>query len=195
MTVKITLNSLILIGEEGESRSVFLLTSCASIVIMNLSEEKKGNFFMFHYRTATNDDIAQLMQIRIEMLRAVNHLPPDYIFSEELLANSRDYFLNGQHTTILAFDQKAVIGRATLCYIEMMPTFSHPTGKRAHLMNVYTNSKYRRQGIARHMLTTLIHEAKCRGVTEISLDATDSGRPLYQKLGFQDSGECMVLVL
>lgn len=36
----------------------------------------------------------------------------------------------------------------TLCYVDMMPTFSHPTGKRAHLMNVYTNRLYRRQGVA-----------------------------------------------
>lgn len=45
------------------------------------------------------------------------------------------------------------------------------------------------------MLTMLIDEAKHRGVTEISLNATDSGRPLYQKMGFQNSGECMLLTL
>ena len=41
----------------------------------------------------------------------------------------------------------------------------------------------------------MIVEAKERGVTEISLDATPSGRPLYQKFGFTDSEECMVLNL
>ena len=45
------------------------------------------------------------------------------------------------------------------------------------------------------MVEMLIEEARRRGVTEISLDATTSGRPLYRKLGFQDSEECMVLVL
>ena len=33
-----------------------------------------------------------------------------------------------------------------------------------------------------------------RGATEISLDATESGRALYIKCGFKDSDECMVLV-
>ena len=45
------------------------------------------------------------------------------------------------------------------------------------------------------MVTLLIDEARNRGVTEISLDATAEGRPLYYDLGFTDSDECMVLVL
>ena len=43
------------------------------------------------------------------------------------------------------------------------------------------------------MVSILIEEAWSRGVTEISLDATEAGRPLYRKLGFHDSGEYMVL--
>ena len=38
-----------------------------------------------------------------------------------------------------------------------------------------------------------IDEAKEKGVTEISLDATDLGRPLYEALGFCASNECMVM--
>ena len=152
---------------------------------------------MIQYKIATSEDIAELMAIRLEMLREVNDLPPDYVFSEDFCSYSRDYFLNGQHTTILAVDEEDgnTIGCASMCYIELMPTFSHPTGKRAHLMNVYTSPDYRGQGIARRMVEMLIEEARRRGVTEISLDATASGRPLYRKLGFQDSEECMVLVL
>ena len=74
-----------------------------------------------------------------------------------------------------------------------MPTFDHPTGKRAHLMNVYTMKEWQRQGIARRMVSMLIDEARKRGVTEISLDATEEGRPLYERLGFTPSTEGMVL--
>ena len=62
-------------------------------------------------------------------------------------------------------------------------------------MNVYTKKAYRRQGIAARMAELLIQEARDRGVTEISLDATLSGRPLYEKLGFAPSAECMVLCI
>lgn len=76
-----------------------------------------------------------------------------------------------------------------------MPTFDHPTGKRAHIMDVYTREGYRRQGIAARMLELLLDEAQKRRVTEISLDATSEGRPLYERCGFVPAAEGMVLNL
>ena len=138
-------------------------------------------------------DMKHIMSSRLEMLRHVNQLPSDYEFSEEFMKQTRKYFEHAEQTTVLAMDG-TVIGCATMCYIEVMPTFSHPTGKRAHLMNVYTNEAYRRQGIGLHMVDMLMEIAKEKGVTEVSLDATDQGRPLYQKYGFVESDECMVFV-
>ena len=148
---------------------------------------------MIEYRIATNEDIELMMNSRLEMLKVVNNLPADYIYSDTIVSESRDYFLNGNQTTVLAIDNEIVVGCASISYMWIMPTFSHPTGKRAHLMNVYTKSTYRRQGIARRMCEMLIKDAWEKGVTEISLDATTSGRPLYKSLGFTDSDECMVL--
>lgn len=148
---------------------------------------------MVEIRIATNDDIELLMSSRLEMLKVVNNLPADYEYAEEIVRESRDYFLNGDHITVLAVDGGEVIGCASMSFMWIMPTFSHPTGKRAHLMNVYTRSEYRRQGIARKMVQMLIDETWKRGATEISLDATTMGRPLYESLGFTNSTEGMVL--
>lgn len=147
------------------------------------------------YRMATKEDIDMLMSIRLEMLRKVNELSDNYVFSDELIANSKRYFLEGNQTTNIALKNGKVVACASMSYIEMMPTFSHSTGNRAHLMNVYTNANYRRQGVARKLVQMLIDEAKEKGVTEISLDATDLGRPLYETLGFCASDECMVMNL
>lgn len=148
---------------------------------------------MVEYKIATNDDIELLMSSRLEMLKVVNDLPADYEYSDEIINESRDYFLNGDQVTVLALDGDVVAGCASMSFMRIMPTFSHPTGKRAHLMNVYTRSEYRRQGIARKMVNMLIDETWKRGATEISLDATKMGRPLYESLGFTNSTECMVL--
>lgn len=51
-------------------------------------------------------------------------------------------------------------------------------------MNMYTNPEYRRKGIAYKTLDMLIKDTKRKGISAISLEATDMGRPLYQKYGF-----------
>ena len=148
---------------------------------------------MINIKIATKGDIEDMMSSRLEMLKVVNNLPEDYKYTDEMIKKSRDYFLNGNHLSVLAYDEGEVIGCASMSFIRIMPTFDHPTGKRAHLMNVYTRSEYRRQGIARKMVGLLIDESWKAGATEISLDATESGRPLYESMGFVDSTECMVL--
>lgn len=67
--------------------------------------------------------------------------------------------------------------------------------KRAHLMNVYVKKEFRRKGLAKKMLELLIEEAKSRKVTEISLDATEKGRPLYESLGFSSNDSAMAMKL
>lgn len=142
---------------------------------------------------STKADLEKLISIRLEMLRIVNDLNENYEFSSDFKKEVSDYFINGNQDTVIAIDEEnenKIIGCATLSYIYIMPTFSHPSGKRGHLMNVYTNENYRRQGIAQKMINMLLEEAKKRKLTEISLDATEMGKPLYEKIGFikNDSG-------
>lgn len=150
---------------------------------------------MVEMRFATVNDMDALMSIRLEMLRVVNSLPDDYVFSETLVKSSEEYFACGNDATVLAFDDGRPVACASLSFMDIMPTYGHPTGKRAHLMNVYTNPAYRRQGLAREMVQMLIDLAESRGVTEISLDATESGRPLYESLGFGTNHEAMNIIL
>lgn len=153
-----------------------------------------GEEDLITYRIAGKNDIELLMSSRLEMLKVVNNLDDDYRYTDEMLCESKVYFETGDQTTVLAMDENIVIGCASICYIRIMPTFSHPTGKRAHLMNVYTSEDYRRKGIARRMVSMLIEDAWNRGTTEISLDTTETGRLFYESFGFIDSDECMVLV-
>ena len=62
-------------------------------------------------------------------------------------------------------------------------------------MNMYTHPEYRRKGIALHTLDLLVSEARQRGITSISLEATDTGKPLYEKYGFVAADHEMELPL
>lgn len=44
------------------------------------------------YRIANKENIDLLMSIRLEMLRKVNALSDNYVFSDEFIANSMRYF-------------------------------------------------------------------------------------------------------
>ena len=142
-----------------------------------------------------SSDIEILMDIRLEMLRVVNGLEENTSFDKVLVESSREYFLNGDQTTVFAMEGDKIAGCATLSYMNLMPTFDHPTGKRAHLMNVYTRKEFRRRGVGSLMVKFLIEEAKSRGVTEISLDATEMGHPLYKSLGFNENDAGMNIIL
>ena len=149
---------------------------------------------MITYEKAAPKHIGDFIKLRVELLCGIYN-KPESAFEGEFTRLSEEFFKSGDQTTVLAFDGEKAVGCATICYITLMPTVDHPTGKRAHIMNVYTNADYRRQGIARQMVTMLIDEARARGVTYVSLDATEKGSPLYTSLGFAPNDENMGLNL
>lgn len=149
---------------------------------------------MIEYKKVTAELLETALKLRREMLGII-YGKDESEFEGEFTRLSEEFFKNGDQTTVLAYDGDKPVGCATICYITLMPTNDHPAGKRAHIMNVYTNASYRRQGIAQKMVTTLLDEAKARGVTYISLDATESGRPLYKTLGFKENEENMGISL
>ena len=144
---------------------------------------------MVQIRKATDADIDALIKSRCRTMREVCSIGENYEFSAEFMESTREYFLRGDGTTVIATDDSAEPPKIVA---NLMPTFSHPGGKRAHLMNVHIEKEFRRKGIARRMIELLVDEAKERGVTEISLDATDDGRKLYEAMGWHKNSEAMV---
>jgi GNAT superfamily N-acetyltransferase len=64
-----------------------------------------------------------------------------------------------------------------------------PTGKRALVLNVYTEPEFRRQGIARQLMLAVIAWCRDEGLRTLSLHASDFGRALYEELGFRPTNE------
>lgn len=150
----------------------------------------------FIYKKASLEDLEILTETRICVLRAANKLTDD-VDMTEVKKQSYAYYkkaLNDDtHVAYLVFDGDAFIGAGGVSFFQVMPTFHNPTGWKAYIMNMYTDPDYRRQGIAYKMLDLLVAEAKERGIASISLEATDAGRPLYEKYGFVEMHEEMEL--
>ena len=64
-----------------------------------------------------------------------------------------------------------------------------PTGKRALVLNVYTEAEFRRRGIARRLMVAVIAWCRDEGLRSLSLHASDFGRALYEELGFRQTNE------
>lgn len=157
---------------------------CDVYIKQNLPERHAMGF---EYRKASIKDLDLLVKTRIEVLRAANKLSMDTDMSGVEAESYKYYesaFENGSHTAYLVFDNDKVIGAGDISYYTVMPTYHNPSGKKAYVMNMYTNPDYRRKGIAMKTLDLLVSDARNRGVNCISLEATDMGRPLYEKYGF-----------
>lgn len=141
----------------------------------------------YEYKKATIADIDELVRTRIIVLRAANKLSNDVDMSL-VEKESYEYYKSaleiGEHIAYLVYDNETFIGAGGVSFYQVMPTYHNPTGKKAYIMNMYTAPEYRRQGIAFHTLDLLINDAKKQGVLQIALEATDMGRPLYERYGF-----------
>lgn len=139
------------------------------------------------YKKATIEDIDILTKTRIEVLKAANKLSED-VDMTEVEKQSYEYYSKAlkedAHTAYLVFDDTKFVGAGGVSYYRVMPTYHNPSGNKAYIMNMYTNPDYRRNGIALKTLDQLVKDAESRGITAISLEATDMGRPLYEKYGF-----------
>ena len=104
---------------------------------------------------------------------------------------SYEYYKNaletGEHIAYLVYDNETFIGAGGV-------SFHNPTGKKAYIMNMYTAPAYRRQGIAFHTLDLLVKVIRKQGVSQITLEATEMGRPLYEKYGFVKMEDEMELI-
>lgn len=115
----------------------------------------------------------------------------------EVKKQSYDYYkkslCDGTHIAYLIYDGSCFAGTGGISFFQVMPTYHNPSGKKAYIMNMYTRAEYRRRGIAYQTLNRLIRDARSRGITAISLEATDMGRPLYEKYGFVEKNAEMEL--
>ena len=137
----------------------------------------------YKYKKAIIADIDELVKTRIIVLRAANKLSNDVDMSlveKESYEYYKSALETGEHVAYLVYDNETFIGAGGVSFYQVMPTYHNPTGKKAYIMNMYTASAYRRQGIAFHTLDLLVKDIRKQGVSQITLEATEMGRPLYE---------------
>jgi GNAT superfamily N-acetyltransferase len=143
-------------------------------------------------RPATADDLGTIMHHRIAMFRDMGY--PDAVLAiieqvsrpvlSDALARSAYYGVFAES------DGTGIVGGGGVLVVPWPGTQPH----RAWIQNVYVVPEFRRRGIAREIMHTLIEWCRVQAFQSVNLHASTDGRPLYEELGFQATNE-MRLVL
>ena len=137
------------------------------------------------YRKGTAREVDLLVSTRMEAMAAMHGVEMTAELAEEIWAYYVRSLADGSHVAYLVYEGDAFAGCGGITFYQDMPTRANPTGRVANIMNIYTVPAYRRQGIALRMVDLLVQEARKRDVKVVTLDATDAGRPVYEKYGFR----------
>jgi GNAT superfamily N-acetyltransferase len=142
-------------------------------------------------REGTIADIPEIVRQRRRMCEDMNYTDAKALST--MAALTADYLIKaipeGSFHSWLACDNGRVIAGGAIV-ITPWPAHAYDLEcRRATILNVYTAPEYRRRGIARQIMETMIAWCKQESFARVSLHASEQGRHLYESLGFVDSNE------
>ncbi len=147
-------------------------------------------------RRATVDDVELLVRLRYEMqteLEGDRHLGG--VRPEDILDNVRTYFqreLKGGHFAgFFVENDGEVVATGCAVVYDVPPSPSNPSGAEGYIMNMYTVPAWRHHGLARRLLDKLIEHSRAEGAGRVWLRASDQGKAVYRKYGFEAPGHYM----
>ena len=142
------------------------------------------------YRKLSEKELDVFIEMRINQLREEG-AKEDIDLKPALLDYYKRHMKDGTFVSWLALDGNNIIGTSGLSFVEKPPYFGCPSGKIGLLSSMFTNPNYRRNGIAKELLSRIVNEAKQYGCGTIQITASDMGVKLYTDFGFEHNGNFM----
>ncbi len=141
-----------------------------------------------NFKTASSEDLEMLVQVRFDFFASEEKwtVPPKQRSTIEY--SLRHYYaehINNDFFAVFVQEGGVVASVAFLSITEKPASSAFPTGKAGTLLNVFTYPQYRKKGYATKAISMLIQKAKEENLSYVELSTTESGRPLYEKLGFE----------
>lgn len=87
-----------------------------------------------------------------------------------------------------------VVAGAGMHFLDWAPGNRDLGTTRAYILNVYTEPEHRGRGLATILTRAAIDETRRRGIRAVTLHASDEGRRIYERLGFEDTNEMRLLL-
>ncbi len=146
----------------------------------------------FQIREATIADFLQLIHHRRAMFEDMGHRDTPAL--DRVDEASKNYFTqalrDGTYKAWLAEDADSAILAGGGIVLASWPGFPGETlAQRAWILNMYTEPRARRLGIAKRLLQIMLDWCRAHGLHTVSLHASPAGRSLYDSLGFRPTNE------
>ena len=145
---------------------------------------------MIEYRKLGKNDLDEFIRIRIGQLREEG-ATEDIDLKPALLDYYNSHMADGTFVSYIAVDGDKIVGTSGMSFVEKPPYFGCPSGKLGLLSSMYTDNNYRRQGIAKKLLSMVVDEARSYGCGVVQITASDMGVLLYSDFGFVKNGNFM----
>ena len=146
------------------------------------------------YRRLTAEDLDTFIEMRIRQLREEG-AKEDIDLSPALKDYYQRHMTDGTFLSWLAVDGERIVGTSGMSIVEKPPYFGCPSGEIGLLSSMFTEKAYRRQGIARELLSRVVNEAREKGCGVVQITASDMGVLLYTDFGFKKNPNFMQLRL
>ncbi len=143
-------------------------------------------------REAMLFDLVHVLRQRRRMFEDMGYRDPAALDAME--ASSKTYFESaigdGSYRGWLAeTDDGEIVAGGGIVISRWPGLTSAPEPRRATILNMYTERVVRRRGIARTLMTNMMRWLREQGFHNVSLHASQFGRPLYEDLGFRPTNE------
>ena len=125
---------------------------------------------MVTYQKLTEKELDTFIQMRIRQLREEG-AKEDIDLTPALLDYYRRHMADGTFVSWLAKDGGKIIGTSGMSFVEKPPYFGCPSGKMGLLSSMFTDPSYRRQGIAKELLSRVVEEARAYGCGTVQITA------------------------
>lgn len=147
---------------------------------------------MISVRAATLDDAADIVRHRRAMFFDMGYRDARALDS---MASAFDPWLRrkmdaGEYLAWVGIGPDgSIVAGVGLWLMDWPPHLIGGAARRGNILNVYTEPKFRRQGIARRLMEVSLDWCRANGIPTVILHASDDGRKLYERLGFQPTNE------
>lgn len=143
-------------------------------------------------RAATPGDLDVVLHHRRRMFEEMGHTEAGALAA--MLRSStpllQEGLANGRYRGWLVETEGAgVVAGGGVVILDFQSHPIDPRPQRAFVVNMFTEPEHRRRGLARRLMDVMIDWCRADGMKTLYLHASDTGRPLYESLGFEPTNE------